>query len=178
MKDIDYYFDKCRYFSKDSKIDQWGDVRFLDGKHLLKLDDFRHYIGVPVYVTSSVRRSNGSKSYHNPGKHKNGRIIKACATDIIIPEYDKSPYDLVLDATRFGFTGIGYYPHWRWDGEIVGGLHVDSRPLKWEADETINYKHSRWMGVLAEDNSQRYISLTFENMLKYSGFSDRIGDMH
>ena len=73
---------------------------------------------------------------------------------------------MVMDATRFGFTGIGYYPHWRWNDKACGGLHLDIRPLKWDADGSKNYTQSRWLGVMI-DGKQQYVELDFHNMLKY-----------
>lgn len=141
---------KLRYFKKDSPTDKWGDPSRISDKHLLALDDFRHYIGVPIVVTSGVSTSGHStNSYHYP---QNG----ACATDIIIPKYKRSPFDLILDATKFGFNGIGYYPHWQLGGVVYGGLHLDSRP----------FKAARWMGVPL-NGKQVYIDLTYENLLKY-----------
>ena len=165
-------WDKLRYFKRDSKVDRWGDPDAIDDNILLRLDDFRHWIGVPVYVTAGVKtRGHARKSYHYP---ENG----ACAVDIIIPEYMETPFDLIMDATRFGFTGIGYYPHWRWNGEQVGGLHVDVRPLKWDGDETLNYNQSRWMGVVV-DGKQKYIEMDFDNILKYGkGGSEVSEDLH
>lgn len=150
-----------KYFKRDSKIDNWGNPELLDDTHLLRLYDFRCWVKVPVYVIHGVKFSGHAKnSYHYI---KNG----ACATDIIVPDYAKSPYDLVLDATRFGFTGIGYYPHWKFGTEAIGGLHLDSRPLKWDNDETTNYSHSRWLGIQS-GNKQEYVELNFHNLLKFS----------
>lgn len=158
---------KLRYFKKDSKTDNWGDVKLIQDEHLLRLDDFRHFLGTPVIVTAGVKTVGHEKnSFHYPRKDKSGKLIGACATDIIVPEYGESPFDLVMDALRFGFTGVGYYPHWRYNGEVVGGLHLDSRPLVWDADETLNYSHSRWMGVMLNEK-QEYVELSFHNMLKY-----------
>lgn len=159
-----------RYFKKDSLVDKWGDVDAIDDEHLLRLYDFRVYLNVPIYVTAGVKQSgHTSKSYHYPRPDKNGEM-KACATDIIIPDYENSPFDLVLDATRFGFTGIGYYPHWSFMGKTVGGLHVDSRPLRWDLDDTKNYSHSRWMGILNEGGAQEYVALDFQNLVQYSSY--------
>lgn len=156
-----------RYFKKDSRIDNWGDVDLISDEHLLRLYDFRDWLGLPIYVTHAVKSGGHSAgSFHYPRTDKNGKQIGACATDIIIPDYDESAFDLILDATRFGFTGIGYYPHWTWKGETVGGLHLDSRPLKWDSDDTLNYAHSRWLGVVVK-GKQRYIELTFQNILDH-----------
>lgn len=156
------------YFKKDSKIDNWGDVDAISDEHLLRLYDFRVWLGLPIIVTAGVKTSgHSSGSYHYKKTDKSGKQIGACATDIIIPDYDDSPFDLVMDATRFGFTGIGYYPHWHYKGKVTGGLHLDSRPLKWDSDDTLNYSHSRWMGVQIK-GKQQYIGLTYHNMLMYS----------
>ncbi len=162
-----------KYFKKNSKVDNWGDPNEIDDTHLLRLFDFRTFLGSPIIVTHGVKtRGHSEGSYHYKNKDAGGNVIAPCATDIIIPEYDKSPFDLILDATRMGFTGIGYYPHWKYKGKVVGGLHVDSRPLKFDADGTINFTHSRWMGIVGEDGKQRYIAMDFVNMVKYTSFID------
>jgi hypothetical protein len=156
---------KLKYF-KPNGLDKWGDANAISDRLLFALDDFRHFLGVPVYVTCGVETGGHSgNSFHYP---ENG----ACAVDVIVPEYLGTPFDLVLDATRFGFTGIGYYPHWHWNGLIGNGLHLDMRPLKWDKDETLNYQHSRWMGIkqkVGGAEKQVYIPLTYENILKYGG---------
>ena len=121
-------------------------------------------------MTSGVRNGLGN-SYHNISRG-------ACAVDIVVPDYMETPFDLVMDATRFGFNGIGYYPHWKWKGEIVGGLHLDTRPLKEESDDTLNYSQSRWMGILSPENKQVYIELSFKNMLDYAMSQSDVGGMH
>lgn len=174
----DETWNKLRYFKKDSKVDQWGDTSAISDTHLLRLDDFRHWLGVPVYVLHGVKtRGHSPSSFHYRKTDKNGKEIGACATDIIIPDYDKTPFDLVLDATRFGFTGIGYYPHWSFRGKRTGGLHVDSRPLKWDNDGTLNYSHSRWLGVLNQEGKQEYIALDFHNLVKYSNYGSSENDL-
>jgi hypothetical protein len=171
-------WDQLRYFKKDSKVDRWGDPDAISDIHLLRLDDFRDWIGVPIYVLHAVK-TGGHKpsSFHYEKVDAQGGRIAPCATDIIIPDYDQSAVDLIFDAARFGFTGIGYYPHWRYKGKMVGGLHLDSRPLQWDADKTVNYSHSRWMGVW-EDNRQKYIALDFPNILKYTQHQDLVNKMH
>lgn len=158
-----------KYFKKDSKIDKWGDVDLISDEHLLRLYDFRDWLGLPIYVLHGVKTSGHStSSFHYSKIDKSGKQIGACATDIMIPDYDESPFDLILTATRFGFTGIGYYPHWQYNGTICGGLHLDSRPLKWDSDQTLNYSHSRWLGVMVNDK-QKYVELDFHNLLEHTG---------
>ena len=162
-------WDKVKHFRPNSLVDQWGDPYAINDDHILRLDDFRSYINTPVIVTAAVKTNGHStSSFHYSKKDKiTGEEIGHCATDIVIPDYDLSPYDLILDALRFGFTGVGYYPHWKYKGKVVGGLHLDSRPLIVGRDNTVEYAHSRWMGVEI-DNVQQYIGLSFENLLKYS----------
>lgn len=149
---------KLKHFRPDSKIDKWGDPDAICDELLMALDDFRVYIGRAIYVTSGVANTGHSKkSYHY-------REQGACAVDVIIPDYTGGPVNLILDATRFGFRGIGWYPEWRWANKIVGGLHLDMRPLRWDQDQTINYMHSRWMRV-----DGNYIPMSHENIMKYGG---------
>lgn len=145
---------QLRYF-KPAGVDQWGNPGAIDDGLLLRLDEFRHWLGVPIYVLHGVKENGHAKrSYHYK---ENG----ACAVDVIIPDYLNNPIDLVLDASRFGFTGIGYYPDWKYRGEPVGGLHLDTRPVH-------DYKHARWMGVQDERGKQHYVALDFENMVKFA----------
>lgn len=144
-----------RYFKPTSKYDNWGDPVAIDETLLHRLDNFRHFIGHPVYVTSGVRNNESSKrSYHHPVKG-------ACAVDVVIPDYEKTAFDLVLDAMRFGFNGVGFYPHWKWQGNVVGGLHLDTR-------KTVNDRSAQWMGVLSPEKKQVYIGLSFLNLMKYA----------
>lgn len=161
-------WEKLRYFKATDTSDVWGDPKLIDDTLLWRLDDFRHYLGVPIHVLHGVKSGgHSSKSYHYVA---NG----ACAVDIIIPKYQYSAIDLILDATRFGFTGIGYYPDWKYRGDVVGGLHLDTRPLVTESDRTLNYKHARWLGVQTLGGGQKYIAMTFNNLFKYALSSDDV----
>lgn len=149
---------KLRYF-KPNTIDNFGDPDAISDDLLLRLDDFRHFLMCPIYVTSGVRESkSGSSSFHSRDKG-------ACAVDLVIPEYQGHPIDLIFTAMRFGFTGIGYYPHWSWKGIQCGGLHLDTRPLGKDADGTLNYSHSLWMGVMI-NGAQKYIGLSYANIIR------------
>jgi hypothetical protein len=149
---------RLRYFDHASGVDNWGDPGAIADELLLRLDDFRHWLGVPVIVTAGVKvTGHASKSFHYVA---NG----ACAVDIVIPDYHNCMADLVLDASRFGFTGIGLYPDWQYRGEVIGGLHLDTRPLKWDSDDTRNYNQSRWMGLRGDDGKQYYTNLDFANL--------------
>lgn len=148
-----------RYFKTDGSVDNFGDVDAIDDVLLFRLDDFRHFLSCPFYVTSGVRpETDGRSSYHTRSKG-------SCAVDIVIPEYKGHPIDLIFAAMRFGFTGIGYYPDWEFKGIKCGGLHLDTRPLGIDADGTSNYGHSLWMGVKTKEG-QKYIPLTYSNIIR------------
>lgn len=145
------------FFKPTDTPDNWGDPAAIADGLLLRLDDFRRFLGVPVYVSSGVR-TNNPKSFHHP-------VNGACAVDIVVPDYKDSAMDLVLDAERFAFHGIGYYPHWAWGSRTCGGLHLDTRPYKRKKDGTF-FKGSRWMGIMQGDK-QNYIALNYENMVRF-----------
>ena len=155
---------KVRNFKPNSVTDKFGDPYQISDELILRLDDFRNFLGIPIFITSGVRRSK-AKSYHS-SIIKDGFQAGYCAADIVIPRYQYSPFDLIMDATRFGFNGIGYYPHWKFQGETVGGLHLDCRPMQFDDNDTLDYRQNRWMGVL-ENGKQIYIPLTFANMMKH-----------
>lgn len=158
-------WEKLRYFKPDSG-DNWGDPDAISDELLFVLDDFRHFLALPVYVLHGTDGVHSKNSYHY-------KEYGACAVDVIIPDFHGHPVDLVLIAERMGFRGLGYYPHWKRYGVKGHGLHLDMRPLKKDPDGTYNYSHSRWMGVLIENEKneikQEYIGLTYENLIKYGG---------
>jgi hypothetical protein len=165
---------KLKYFSKDGP-DNWGDADAMDDNLLLALDDFRAFIGVPILVLHGNGGKHSAKSFHYI---KNG----SCAVDVIIPDYPRSAIDLLLDVFRFPFTGVGYYPEWKFNGKRTFGLHLDARPLKWDSDFTLNYKESRWIGVYQKAYAdgqmikrQIYLPMTYENIKKYSEESWLLG---
>jgi len=151
-------WEHLRYFSKDSKIDNWGDYDKIDSKLLYSLDDYRHELGCPVYITS------GTGGVHAPGSsHPLG-----FAADIISPIFMKhrSLFDMYLIAEKYGFTGIGIYPKWEFNKVVCGGLHLDRRILQMQEDGTYNYRSARWIG-LPRDRGHTYIALNAVNLRKY-----------
>jgi len=154
-------WEQLRYF-KPEGLDVFGDKDAISDSLLQHLDDFRHFISVPVFVTSGVRpETDGKTSYHT-------RSRGSCAVDVVCPDFRGHPVDLIFTAMRFGFTGIGYYPDWEWQGERCGGLHLDMRPLGIDANGTPNYGHSLWMGIKEHGkHTQKYINLSYENLLKH-----------
>jgi hypothetical protein len=142
-------WNKLRYLKPNEK---WGDTNAISDDLLLLLDDFRHYIGCPIIVTEGVATDgHKSKSFHYP---ENG----ACAVDLVIPDYQNSPIDLIFDALRFPFNGIGYYPHWKYNDKVCGGLHLDTRPM-------LLNKRAMWLGIPKDKaGSLAYVPLTMEHL--------------
>lgn len=150
-------WDKVLYFKKDSKTDNWGDPDLIEDELLLKIDRFRYACGSPVIITSGAG-----------GKHREGSFhYKGQALDLIILNRPKivHPIDAIFKAFKCGFTGIGYYPDWRYHGMQVGGYHLDigDRP---------GNRIGTWMGVLKPDSKgiklvRDYIALDHQNLKRY-----------
>ena len=127
-----------------SPADGFGDASKMDHGLLLKLDQLREKINSPIIVTSGWR-AHGSTA---DSQHPLGR-----AADVIAPKL--SLKDFYLAAEGIGFPGLGVYPHWRYGGVRVGGLHLDVR----------TGKPGRWMGVpTSKAGGQSYIGLNQENL--------------
>lgn len=138
-------FTGIQYFKPTGTIDKWGDASRINRDLLTELDRFRHHLGIPVYITSGFRNGSGT-SQHDHGN----------AVDIVVPGYQKTLFDLYLEAERFGFTGIGLYPDWKWNGDEIGGLHLDVRSA---------VKGARWLGKRNQDSGMnQYFSMTKFNL--------------
>jgi hypothetical protein len=74
---------------------------------------------------------------------------------------------LLIEVFRFPFTGVGYYPQWKWNGKSANGLHLDTRPLKWDDDFTKNYRQSRWLGVKGAEGKQIYLAMNWDALDTY-----------
>lgn len=143
------FWSKIKNFSPK---ENWGNPDKMDEGLLLELDKLRSYLGFPIVILCGNQGKHSPKSYHYI---KNG----SCAVDIIIPDYPKTPFDLILDVTRFSFTGIGYYPHWRYKDNLGFGLHLDTRKAA----------PARWMGIKDDSGKQIYIELSYQNLIKHGG---------
>lgn len=150
------------HFRPDSPVDQWGNPDAISDELVLILFDFRRFVRVPIYVICGTQGAHSSKSYHYID---NG----ACAVDVAIPEWKGTPLDLYLAAERFNFTGLGFYPDWTWKGVKANGLHLDTRPLKWDDDLTLNYTQNRWLAYNDENGKQQYTTLSEHSLRKYGG---------
>lgn len=52
---------KLRYFKPDSQIDKWGSPDLISEDLLYRLDDFRHWLGIPIIVTHGVKTTGHAK---------------------------------------------------------------------------------------------------------------------
>ena len=133
---------KLHWFNKK---ENWGDPDKMSPVLLNEMDAFRFHTGKKIYV-----------SYGTQGVHeKNSTHYYGLAADIIFPEVaPKDLPDMFIAASRFNFTGIGLYPHWKLNGTILGGLHLDHRRGR---------QKQYWIGL--PDGT--YVNLNFENIKKY-----------
>ncbi len=129
--------------------ENWGDSGRMSFPLLKALDEFRDAAGTPILVTCGTQGVHEANSQHYSGR----------AVDIVFPNlFPPRLFEMFLLATRFNaFTGIGIYPHWRVNGVIHGGLHLDVR----DGDRC-----SYWMGV-PDGPGQKYVSLTAANLVTY-----------
>ena len=141
-------WDRLRYFSK---TENWGTPSKMSGRLLLLLDESRHYVGSRFYVSRGYDLNSSPKSTHREGK----------AADILLPDCSRHPLDILISLERFDWGGIGYYPHWKFGNDVIGGWHLDVRSrAKHEAS-------ARWMGVLDENGKQKYVALSYTNLCRY-----------
>jgi len=143
-----------KHFKKHGTSDKWGDPDKLDALLLMKLDDLREFIDKPIHVTSGYRA--GDLKEHGAGR----------ALDVVCPTMPL--FDFYLAAERFGFTGLGVYAHWKWDGVDVGGLHLDQRVLGVKiGTENTQTRGARWFCYKDQTQKQIYTTLNEYNLKKY-----------
>jgi hypothetical protein len=118
-------FPKLKHF----KESEFHEPEKMNHDLLHRLDAYREYIGVPVFISSSTDGVHAKNSQHYLGN----------AVDIIPINPKGSLIAQFLIAERFGFTGIGIYPDWCYNGKTLGGLHLDRRPEN-------NLQAARWIG--------------------------------
>lgn len=133
-----------KYFKKS----EFDDFDKMNPALIERLEALRAYVATPIVITSSTGGVHEPDSEHYKGN----------AVDIIMPNTHKSLFDLYLAVERFGFHGVGIYPHWRYADEIKGGFHLDLR----EFEDC----YARWMGVNI-NGKQSYVALNQENIIKY-----------
>lgn len=137
---------KLYYFSPDEFVRMnvnW--YSRMSPRLLVLLDTFRHLTGPCIISPHShaIGRHEGT-SQHNINLHGEVRAVD------VFP--DMSADIWIKVAYQVGFTGIGIYPHWTYNGEQRCGMHLDVR----EDREPGN--PSTWSGV-KENGVQVYKSL-------------------
>lgn len=143
-----------KHFKKYGTSDVWGDPDKMDAMLLLKLDSLRSFIDKPIHVLSGYRE--GDKKQHGMG----------LAVDIVCP--DISLLDFWIAAERYNFNGIGVYPHWRYDGVVVGGIHVDERVLGTRIGSvSSDLMGARWLAFRDSSGNQIYTTLSKETLKRY-----------
>lgn len=139
-------FPKLKYF----KESEFHEPEKINHDLLYKLDAYRDYIGVSIIITSSTDGIHTPNSQHYLGN----------AVDIVIPDRKGSLIAQYLIAERFNFNGIGIYPDWCYNGDVIGGFHLDVRPLA-------NNQGARWLGKKSPDGKTQYIPLSIKFLKKY-----------
>lgn len=139
---------KIKFFNPS---ENWGDTSIIKYPLVKLLDVFRGRIGKPVKILCGTQGDHVNGSKHYIGE----------AVDIVFPWATKEElWDMYILAVKVGFRGIGVYPHWKLDGQEIGGLHLDIR----ETDEIVS-----WLGILDNQGKQVYIPATRAN-LRSHGF--------
>lgn len=137
-------WDELKYFKPN---ENWGDPDKIDHHLLIALEAFRELIKEPIHVNCGTQGEHVPNSLHYQGK----------AVDVCFPEIKKPLIDYYFFAERVGFGGIGVYPYWRYNNQIIGGLHLDVRDVG---------VASRWIGVKIDHKTQ-YFGFNWENLKNY-----------
>ena len=120
-------FKGLKHFDPD---EAWGDPSKISRDLLVRLDAWREYTGAPFYVTFGTQ-----------GKHVGPWHGLGLAVDGVVDVRGGSKLDLVLQAERFNFTGMGLYPMARHPTCATPfGFHFDVRPIGY-------VKQNRWIAT-------------------------------
>jgi len=109
-------WEDIKYFSPDGK-DNFGDPSKMDTILIRTMDEMRAFVGRPFLVHCGYEdRTTGG--WHPHGKAVDGHFVGL------------HPIEMYEIAQRFdAFNGIGVYLWWHWHDDLVGGIHVDTRPI-------------------------------------------------
>lgn len=141
------------YTPKHFKTTDFVDYSSMNMELIKKLDQLREMANSPIFVSSSNSQKKGvhvTKSQHYLGN----------AVDIIFTKWSGTVQELIDLIDKIGFTGIGIYPEWHYNGKTVVGFHLDVRPTSTVA---------RWIGVMNKETKvQSYITWSDKNLKKYN----------
>jgi len=140
------------YVPKYFKTTDFVDYSSMSEKLIRFLDDLREKANSPIFVSSS--NSKGKGIHVTNSQHYLGNAV-----DIIFTKWSGTFEELIAIIEKIGFTGIGIYPHWHYNGKTVVGFHLDVRPTA---------KVARWVGVMNPvTKKQDYIAWSDKNLRKY-----------
>lgn len=129
--------------------ENWGNPGLMQAVLVSELDAFRDYLAQNVVVTCGTQGKHADGSLHYVGR----------AVDIVVPGWTRPLIDLWIEASRFGFTGIGLYRDWCYNGNKVGGLHL-------ERDHVLG-RRKFWIAIKQQD-SQVYFPFSSAVLGKYN----------
>lgn len=155
-----------------NKRENWGKPDLIDPKLLLILDAYRDELGIALYVSKGVSPV-GSHDAENSSHYIQDQTGYAHAVDLIPLLSQGSSitlFDCFLLATRYPFSGLGLYPHWRLSriegkGKLVeiGGLHLDTYPGR----ALPAYRAAgQWIGMPGKGFNHEYFGVTRCNLKK------------
>jgi len=139
--------DKWSRLQHFNENENWGEPTRMDELLLVKLDRFRSKVGFGFTVTCGTQGTHTPKSAHYRGE----------AVDGVFGKTNKHFLEILFTALREGFHGIGYYPHWRNKGVVVGGWHLDMAPDR----------IAMWLGILNDKGHQDYYPLDYTHLKKF-----------
>lgn len=131
--------------------ENWGDPDLMEFEFVSELDALRDFEKTRMVVSCGTQGKHARGSLHYIGR----------AADIVYPDctWDQL-LDRFLTALRFEFTEIGIYPDWRFDGRIVGGLHLG-------LDDLNPCERKFWIGVRNADGGNEYHAMTANNLIRF-----------
>lgn len=124
-------WDKIEHFTRDEFQDplygpKSGDL--IDGALLVLLVRLRYETGWPMVIHWAVGGAvdiDGAHGHANLSYHLRDMGCKAVDFHFVTSAPVRLQY---YEVARVGFSGLGFYPEWKWNGVITPGWHVDFRP--------------------------------------------------
>lgn len=111
-------WESVRFFTP---LENWGNPGLMFSGLVNELDLMRGHLGMRIFISCGTQGEHTKDSWHYRGR----------AVDIIVPETgDLGLLDVLFESFRFGFTGIGLYRDWMYNGKRTGGLHLEMAPAQ------------------------------------------------